>query len=261
MFAFLRRLLGGGNEPSDRAIDVTRLPRHIAVIMDGNGRWAQRRGLPRIAGHRAGAKAVRAIVEESAQIGIEYLTLYAFSAENWRRPKNEVGGLMKLFEEILKTELSELHGNNVKILVIGRLDQVAEGTKRQFEHAIEQTAGNTGLNLIIALNYGGRDDILRAVNAFAERAASSGRAEPIDGAGFSGALSTAGVPDPELIIRTSGELRLSNFLIWESAYAEFWVTETLWPDFTPQDFRAALCDYQRRERRFGGLAGEKTDAG
>jgi len=228
--------------------------------MDGNGRWAKRRGLPRIAGHRAGAKVVRAIVQRANDIGIEYLTLYAFSAENWRRPKTEVSGLMKLFEEVLRADLEQLHANDVKITVIGDLDNVAAGTKRQFQEAIEQTADNSGLRLIIALNYGGRADILRAVNALAARAAAEGRFDTLDEDTFSDSLWTNGVPDPELIIRTSGEMRMSNFLVWEGAYAEFWATQTLWPDFSPDELQAALTDYQNRDRRFGGLTGEGPDA-
>ncbi len=236
------------------ARDPKRLPKHIAVIMDGNGRWAQKRGLPRIAGHRAGAKVVRDVVKAAGTLGIGHLTLFAFSAENWRRPKTEVSALMKLCEQILRSELDELHESQVKIDVIGDLADVSEGTRHQFETAIERTAENTGLHLIVALNYGGRSDIIRAVNGAIEQAATTGKAIKMDEADFSAALATTGVPDPELIIRTSGELRLSNFLIWEGAYAEFWVTETLWPDFGHKDFVEAIRDYQLRDRRFGGLA-------
>ncbi len=235
-----------------------RLPTHIAVIMDGNGRWAQRRGLPRIAGHRAGAKVVRDVVETAATLGIGYLTLYAFSSENWRRPKDEVSGLMRLFEEILRAELDELHRSNVKITVIGVLDEVSAGTRAQFEKAITQTAANTGLNLTIALNYSGRADILKAVNQVVEEAAASGQTVQFTEESFSLRLATTGTPDPELIIRTSGEMRLSNFLIWESAYAEFWVTDILWPDFKANDLRSAISAFQSRDRRFGGLTEEPS---
>ncbi len=253
MLTALRRLFGTSPEP-EKALDPKRLPKHIAVIMDGNGRWAQKRGLPRIAGHRAGAKVVREVIKAASALGIGYLTLFAFSAENWRRPKTEVSGLMKLFEQILRSELEELHENQVKIEVIGDLANVSEGTRHQFEKAIARTAENTGLHLIVALNYSGRTDIMRAVNEAVERAAATGKAFKMDETDFSAALATAGVPDPELIIRTSGELRLSNFLTWEGAYAEFWVTENMWPDFGREDFMEAVRDYQRRERRFGGLA-------
>jgi undecaprenyl diphosphate synthase len=259
LLTVLRRFLGSGDD-AEPVIDADRLPRHIAVIMDGNGRWAHRRRLPRIAGHRAGAKVVREIVKEAAGLGIGWLTLYAFSAENWRRPKNEVNSLMRLFEEILQSELEELHSNNIKIRVIGDLESVTEGTRQQFTKAVAQTIENTGLNLVIALNYGGRADILQAVNRLAEEACANDGFNTIDEARFSGALATAGIPDPELIIRTSGEMRLSNFLIWEGAYAEFWVTDTLWPDFKARDFRTAICDYQNRDRRFGGLSDSKEDA-
>lgn len=252
MLTTLRRLFGAAPEPNT-TLDRERLPKHVAVIMDGNGRWAQKRGLPRIAGHRAGGKVVREVVETAAELGVGHLTLYAFSAENWRRPKNEVSGLMRLFEEILQSELEELHKNQVKIEVIGDLANVSEGTRRQFEKAITRTAENTGLHLIIALNYSGRADILRTVNEALEQSAKTGQAIKMDEDAFSDALATAGVPDPELIIRTSGELRISNFLIWEGAYAEFWVTETLWPDFGRAGFTQAIHDYQRRDRRFGGL--------
>ena len=257
MLMALRRLFGTSPEP-EKDLDPERLPKHIAVIMDGNGRWARKRGLPRIAGHRAGAKAVREVVKVAATLGIGHLTLYAFSAENWRRPMIEVSGLMKLFQEILQSELEELYENQVKIEVIGDIANVSEGTRRQFEKAVARTAENHGLHLIIALNYGGRMDILRAVNEVVERAAKTGKVSRIDEAEFSNSLATAGVPDPELIIRTSGELRLSNFLIWEGAYAEFWVTETLWPDFGREGFVEAVRDYQRRERRFGGLAKDNS---
>ncbi len=258
IWSFIKTRLGraGG---AMAAIDEQNLPQHVAIIMDGNGRWAQRRALPRIAGHRAGARIVRAIVQEAARLKIKFLTLYAFSAENWRRPKAEVGGLMKLFEEILRSELDELHGNNIRIKVIGELSGIADGARLQFEKAIEQTAANTGMTLIIALNYGGRADILRVVNELIKAGRSDTGAAEVDEARFGARLATASIPDPELLIRTSGEMRLSNFLIWESAYSEFLSTPVLWPDFSADDFRAALGEYQRRDRRFGGLSGPPSE--
>lgn len=232
-------------------IDPKSVPKHIAIIMDGNGRWAQRRGLPRIAGHRAGAKAIREVVELAPLLGIEFITLYTFSAENWRRPKDEVTGLMKLFKEMLENELDQLHKNNVRLMTIGSLNEIDPTTREAFVKAVETTKNNTGLKLVVALNYGGRADILAAVDRL--RAAAAAEAAPLVESDVSAALSTVGIPDPELIIRTSGELRLSNFLIWESAYSEFWVTETLWPDFNRGHLINAVYDYQHRERRFGGV--------
>jgi len=234
-------------------IDPDSVPKHVAIIMDGNGRWAQRRGLPRIAGHRAGAKAIREVVETATRIGIDYITLYTFSAENWRRPKDEVTGLMKLFKEMLESELDQLHRNNVKLLTIGDLQGIAPTTRDEFAKAVAKTKDNTGLKLVVALNYGGRGDILAAIDKLMKRSVSGQGDEPLEEESVARALSTAGIPDPELIIRTSGELRLSNFLIWESAYSEFWVTDILWPDFTRRHLISAVYDYQHRERRFGGI--------
>lgn len=230
-------------------------PEHVAFIMDGNGRWAKKRGLPRLAGHRAGARAVREIVEAAPSLGIKFITLYTFSAENWRRPKDEVGGLMRLFEEMLQAELDELDQNNVKIKVIGDLKSVGASTRLQFERAMERTINNSGLTLIIALNYSGRADIIEAVNKLTLAVdAGDQKAGAVDETIFAEYLSTRGIPDPALVVRSSGEMRLSNFLLWESAYSEFWVTDTLWPDFTKDNLIEAIGDYQRRERRFGGFA-------
>jgi undecaprenyl diphosphate synthase len=248
--------------PNPGTLDPDRIPRHIAIIMDGNGRWAANRGLPRLAGHRAGAKAVRSVVKQAAEVGVEFLTLYTFSSENWRRPKREVDGLMRLFEETLAAEIDELHQSDVVIKVIGDLSQVQESTRSRFERAMEKTRRNTGLTLVVALNYSGRADLLGAINALvAQAVARPGPAPELDEAGLSGCLSTAGLPDPELVIRTSGELRLSNFLIWETAYSEFWVTPVLWPDFRGRDLLEGIGDYQLRDRRFGGLSHGQDHAG
>jgi undecaprenyl diphosphate synthase len=262
--SIISRILGffGAQGPKPAAIDPNRIPQHIAIIMDGNGRWAAQRGLPRLAGHRAGAKAVRAVVKQAAEIGIRFLTLYTFSSENWRRPKLEIDGLMRLFEETLAAEMDELHQKDVVIRVIGDLSRVHEGTRSRFERAMEKTRHNGGLTLVVALNYSGRADLLRAINTLVAQAAVESDPVPeLDEAALSGYLSTAGLPEPELVIRTSGELRLSNFLIWETAYSEFWVTPVLWPDFRGQDLLDGISDYQLRDRRFGGLSDEQGHAG
>ncbi len=234
-------------------LDRTAVPRHVAVIMDGNGRWAARRGLPRLAGHRAGAKAVREVIAASIELGIEYLTIYSFSSENWARPRDEVLGLMRLFVEVLERELSNLEQMNVRVRVIGGMDDVPPETRDAFHRCIDRTAGNTGLTLVVALNYGARQDLVRAVRAIAAdcvRGVLSPQAIGEDTVAEH--LSTAGIPDPDLLIRTSGEMRVSNFLLWEIAYAELWVTATLWPDFDRTDLLKSIVDFQARERRFGG---------
>jgi undecaprenyl diphosphate synthase len=230
------------------------LPRHVAVIMDGNGRWAGLRGLPRVAGHREGVRAARETVRTAGRLGIEFLTLYAFSSENWTRPAAEVNFLMRLLESSVEEELPSLVENNVRLRTLGELDSVGEGVRRSVERAIRATEGNTGLTLQIALNYGGRQELVRAVRALAASVARGGL-DPaaIDEAGIAAALDTAGVPDPDLLIRTSGEYRLSNFLLWQVAYTELLVLPTLWPDFAPRDLYGAVAEYQRRSRRFGGL--------
>lgn len=235
-----------------KRIDPKRVPRHVAIIMDGNGRWAAKRGLPRLAGHRAGARAIREVVELAPQIGVEYLTLYTFSMENWRRPKDEVSGLMSLFEEMLEREIDELDSQNVQIRVIGRLDELPLSTKVKFEESVVRTAKNAGLKLLIALNYSGRAEIIDAVKSLLEKCkAGEIGVEHLSEEQISSELYTAGVPDPDLVIRTSGELRISNFLLWQIAYAEFWVSDTLWPDFGRIDFLQAIYDFQQRRRRFG----------
>jgi undecaprenyl diphosphate synthase len=230
------------------------VPEHVAVIMDGNGRWATGRGLPRVAGHRQGVKAVRSIVRSAGEIGLRYLTLYAFSTENWSRPEDEVSTLMKLLEESIARELPELMERNVRLSVIGRPNGVPAGLRRGIQRVVDATSGNTGLNLIMAFNYGGRDELVDAFRTLAQRvAAGELSAAAITESDVSGALYTAGIPDPDLLIRTSGELRVSNFLLWQIAYTELWVTPTLWPDFCPADLYRAVADFQGRTRRFGGV--------
>ena len=229
-------------------------PAHVAIIMDGNGRWATGRGLPRVAGHREGVKAARAIVRAADAIGLRYLTLYAFSTENWSRPEDEVSMLMRLLEESIYRELPELMENNVRLRVIGRTAGVPLPVRRGLEHVVAATEKNGGLTLLVAFNYGGRDELLDAFRALARRVQTGELApERISEADVSGALYTDGVPDPDLLIRTSGEMRVSNFLLWQIAYTELWVTPTLWPDFAPADLYRAVADFQRRTRRFGGV--------
>lgn len=234
-------------------LDSSKVPTHIAVIMDGNGRWASKRGLPRLAGHRAGAKAVREAIAASIELGVSFLTIYSFSSENWSRPQDEVSGLMGLFVEVLERELANLERMKVRVRVIGGLDALPSSTRAAFQRCVDRTAENNGLTLVVALNYGGRSDITAAVRSLADDVA-AGRIEPssIDEEAVSSRLSTAGCPDPDLVIRTSGELRVSNFLLWEIAYSELWVTDTLWPDFSRTDLLGAVVDYQKRQRRFGG---------
>jgi undecaprenyl diphosphate synthase len=232
-------------------LDPDRLPRHIAVIMDGNGRWARHRRLPRVAGHRAGIRAVREIVEVAARLGIGMLTLYAFSRENWKRPPSEVGTLMALLREFLKKELNEMVDNGIRLAVIGRLDDLEPAVRKDVETALEATANNTGMQLCIALSYGGRTEIVDACKSIMRDGIGP---DELDPELFERHLYTAGQPEPDLLIRTSGELRISNFLLWQIAYAEIWVTDTLWPDFRRRQLFEALVDYQQRERRYGGLA-------
>ncbi len=233
--------------------DPERAPSHVAIIMDGNGRWAAKRGLPAVAGHSAGAKAVREAIAASIELGIEYLTIYSFSSENWSRPEDEVSGLMRLFIEVLEREVNNLMRMNVRVQVIGRMDELPTATREAFERVCSKTAGNSGLTLVVALNYGARTEILAAAQALASEAA-SGTLDPaaIDEAAFSAKLSTAGIPDPDLLVRTSGEWRISNFLLWQIAYSELWITNVLWPDFNRADLLRGVVDYQKRDRRFGG---------
>jgi undecaprenyl diphosphate synthase len=241
-------------------LDARRLPKHIAIIMDGNGRWAKRRHYPRVAGHRAGVDSARTVIETCAHLGLPALTLYAFSLENWRRPKAEIDFLMRLLRQYLKTELPVMHRNNIRLQVIGRVDQLPDGVRADVEKGMELTASNTGMCLMVALNYGGRAELVDAFNAILDsirRNGGNGNGPPafrVDEQMIADHLYTAGLPDPDLLIRTSGEMRVSNFLLWQIAYAEIYVTETLWPDFSRAELYAALVDYQKRERRYGGLA-------
>ena len=245
---------GSRDESLLAQIEWTRLPRHVAIIMDGNGRWAARRGQPRIAGHRAGVEAVRASVDTGARLGLEALTLYAFSTENWKRPRLEVDALMRMLKRYLRIELDEIDRQNIRFQPIGRTDALRDSVRRELQKAVERTARNTGMTLSVALNYGGRAEIVDAVHAAARALAAEGRpAEEMTEEEIGRYLYTRGLPELDLLVRTSGELRISNFLLWQAAYSEIYVTETLWPDFRRTHLLEAVVDYQRRDRRFGGL--------
>lgn len=236
-------------------LDLSAVPHHVAIIMDGNGRWAQGRGLPRLAGHHAGTGNIKRIVREAIALGIPYLTLYAFSTENWRRPTWEVRGLMRIMAEYLDRELRDLHAEGVRLRLLGTLEGVDSKLAKKIEQAIEMTRNNTAITLAVAFNYGGRADIIQAI----QQIVSSGVApESISQEMIDRFLYTAGMPDPDLIVRTSGEQRLSNFLIWQAAYSEYFLTPLLWPDFGPEQFREAITTFARRERRFGGRPEEQT---
>jgi undecaprenyl diphosphate synthase len=241
---------GSAEEELARQVDFSRLPRHLAVIMDGNGRWAAQRHLPRVEGHRAGIESVREVVEGSARLGIRVLTLYAFSVENWKRPASEVSTLMMLLKRYLRLELNTLLRNNIRFRVIGRAEVLAPDIRSELALAEQQTAANNGMLFNIALNYGGRAEIVEAVKRLLDAGV---QADEIDEQRFSGFLYTAGQPDPDLLIRTSGEMRVSNFLLWQIAYAEIWVTDTLWPDFRKRHLLEAILAYQKRDRRYGGI--------
>ncbi|MDK3161811.1 isoprenyl transferase [Kamptonema cortianum] len=232
-----------------------KIPQHVAVIMDGNGRWAKQRGLPRVAGHRKGAESVRAIVETAGHMGIKYVTLYAFSTENWKRPKTEVNALMGLLEEFLKKETQRMMKNNIRLQAIGRLSDLPPSVQRELHLAIQATAKNTGITLIFALSYSGRAEIIDAVKSLI-REVREGLIDPaqIDEVVLSQHLYTRYYPDPDLLIRTSGEMRLSNFLLWQLSYTEIYVTQTLFPDFGEKEFKLAIDDYEKRQRRFGGVS-------
>ena len=246
---------GSPEETLVRQLDFSRLPRHVAVIMDGNGRWAASRHLPRVEGHRAGIDAVRDTVETSARLGLPVLTLYAFSVENWKRPETEVSALMGLLKHYLRLELRSLLKNNIRFRIIGRPERLAPEIRAELSDAEQRTQANTGLQFNIALNYGGRAEIVDA----ARQAIRAGvDPEALDEPTFASFLYTAGQPDPDLLIRTSGELRVSNFLLWQIAYAEIWVTDALWPDFRARHLLEALVDYQKRDRRYGGVATPAT---
>jgi len=241
-------------------LELSRLPRHVAVIMDGNGRWAQKRHLPRIAGHRAGTRSARTTIETCARLKIEALTLYAFSVENWRRPKAEIDFLMQLLREYLRKEMPLLQKNNIRMRFLGRIEELPAGVQNDVRDAMEKTAGNKGMVLCVALNYGGRAEIVDAMNAILAERNGHGEPDKVTEAQLSKHLYTDGLPDPDLLIRTSGEMRVSNFLLWQIAYAEIFVTETLWPDFNRAQLLEALLEFQKRERRYGGIReGEPTD--
>ncbi len=248
---------GSADEALARQIDFERLPRHVAVIMDGNGRWAAARQLPRVEGHRAGIAAVRDTVETSARLGLEVLTLYAFSVENWKRPVSEVSALMGLLRHYLRAELNALLRNNIRFQVIGQLDRLDGDVRAELDAAVARTSGNTGMVFNIALSYGGRAEIVDAAREAIRRGLSP---EALDEDVFSSLLYTAGLPDPDLLIRTSGELRISNFLLWQIAYAELWVTETLWPEFRARHLLEAIVEYQKRDRRYGAVASAPVGA-
>jgi undecaprenyl diphosphate synthase len=235
-------------------LDRSRLPRHVAIIMDGNGRWARQRGFPRVEGHRRGERTVHDVVEFCGEAGIEHLTLYTFSAENWRRSEEEVGALMYLIEAVAKKQIQELHRKNVRLRILGRMQQLPQSLQDELYRDMALTRGNTGLNLNLALNYGGRAEIVDAAKRLAERVA-LGTLEPseITEETLARELYAPEMPDPDLVIRTGGEVRLSNFLLWQTAYSEIWVTPKLWPDFGRADMLDALRSFQSRERRFGGV--------
>ncbi|MCF8144072.1 MAG: isoprenyl transferase [Deltaproteobacteria bacterium] len=238
------------------SIDSTRLPDHVAIIMDGNGRWAKKRGLSRILGHQQGADAVREIVTMSCEIGIRWLTLYAFSEENWKRPEYEVQALMKLLNRFLKKELEEMQENGIRLNTIGRTSRLPKRTRDILQDTMEQTSSNSRMTLTLALSYGGRQEILDAVVKIAGRVQQGQMAaDEITEEVVSDALYTSGMPDPDLLIRTSGEYRISNFLLWQISYSEIYITPTLWPDFGKNEYMAAIRDYQKRDRRFGGIGG------
>lgn len=238
-------------------LDVRRIPRHVAVIMDGNGRWAKKRMMNRLRGHSAGIEAVRETIRCASDIGVRYLTIYSFSTENWKRPEDEVDGLMELFAKTMLAEVDGLDAEGVRVMTIGDLSPLPSETREAFEAAWEQTRGNDGMTLVVAVNYGGRAEIVHAFQEYAREAADARAAgqevAPLTEDELASHLYTADIPDPELVVRTSGEMRLSNFLLWQAAYAEFVSTEVLWPDFDRYEFLRCLLEYQARDRRFGGV--------
>jgi undecaprenyl diphosphate synthase len=245
------------------SIDPNRLPAHIAIIMDGNGRWARKRSLPRAAGHKAGVEAVRTTVETCTRLGIQALTLYAFSVENWKRPRVEVDTLWRLLRVYLRRELPEILSNGIRFTCMGRLDGLPSQVRQELQNTVDATAHNRGMRLNVAINYSGRAELVDAINAIVEDARVEGRLRDlrIDEETIASRLYTADLPDPDLLIRTSGEMRVSNFLLWQIAYAELYVTDTLWPDFRQADLMHAILDYQKRDRRFGGLSPEGERSG
>ncbi|MDQ0148941.1 isoprenyl transferase [Eubacterium multiforme] len=242
------------SENEDISLDMDNIPKHVAIIMDGNGRWAKKRKLPRTMGHKAGVETIRRILKESDKLGIKYMTLYAFSTENWKRPKDEVNALMKLLIQYLRQEINELHKNGVKINVLGDISRLPKECQEEIDKSVIKTKDNKGVTMNIALNYGGRDEILRATKLISEEVL-KGNINPleIDENIFENYLYTKGIPDPDIIIRPSGEQRLSNFLLWQCAYSEFWYSNICWPDFKEEDLHRAIYDFQKRDRRFGGV--------
>lgn len=238
------------NDINIQDLDVSNIPNHVAIIMDGNGRWAKKQGKPRLFGHKAGVNSVREVVRCASDIGVKYLSVYSFSTENWTRPKEEVSGLMDLFAKSILAEMDELHKNNVRVQILGDISVLPKKTKAAFEVATNMMKNNTGMTLLPAVNYGSRKEILRAVAKWAEN---TNNIQNITEEEFSQYLYTTNVPDPELLIRTSGEMRISNFLLWQIAYSEIYVTDTLWPDFDRYEFLKALIAFQKRNRRFGGI--------
>ena len=236
-----------------KKIDLNRLPKHVAIIMDGNGRWAEMRHLPRVAGHRAGSDSVREIIETSARLGLEVLTLFAFSVENWKRPASEIRTLMRLLKEFLRRELKPVKEANIRFQTIGRIHELEESIQSELRKAMRATESNTGMLLNLALNYGGRAELVDTFNSLHAECGRNGGSFPIDEGMLSKHLYTAGIPDPDLLIRTSGEMRISNFLLWQIAYSEIYITSTYWPDFRREDLFEAILEYQRRNRRYGGI--------
>jgi undecaprenyl diphosphate synthase len=230
--------------------DLAQVPRHVAIIMDGNGRWAKARSLPRLAGHRAGTDNIRPTLTACSDFGVEILTIWAFSTENWRRPEQEVKGLLRILQEMIRREMQELHKNNVRLRHLGRIERLPVRLQKQVREAVELTKNNTRITLNVAFDYGGRDEIVRAVQHIVRDGIP---ADQIDEALLSGYMYTAGQPDPDLIIRTGGELRISGFMLWQSAYAEYYITPTFWPDFDREELYKALLAYGHRDRRFGGI--------
>ena len=245
----------GELDTGDQAVidlGVLKIPEHVAIIMDGNGRWAKKRGLPRVAGHRKGADSVRRAVESCDKLGVKYLTLYAFSSENWNRPEKEVNALMGLLEKFLKEKTPEMMEDNVRLTSMGRLDDLPYNVRNELNKAMESTAGNTGVTMNLALSYGGREEIVDAVKSIASKVKSGNlNITDVNNELFSQEIYTSEMPDPDLLIRTSGELRLSNFMLWQLSYAEIFITDKLWPDFCHEDFVTAITDFTKRDRRFG----------
>ena len=232
-------------------LDHRKIPQHVAIIMDGNGRWVKKRGLPRSAGHLAGVKTVRRIVETSSNIGVKFLTMYAFSTENWKRPKDEVSTIMSLFKIYLKKEISTFNKNDVRLNVIGNTGDLSDGLQKIMDNALEKTSANKGLTFTLAINYGSREEITNAVKNIVNDVEKGIINKDINESTISKYLYTSDLPDPDLLIRTSGELRISNFLLWQLSYSEIWITDTYWPDFEQAEYIKAILDYQSRQRRFG----------